>query len=251
MTSGIREHGVLVVEGPRRESHLAITPLQSKRVSDSRSIVDVFLDLRIISSSSLAILLIYDNADGRRKELSDLEPLHLVFESHHYPRLQPELHYLHRIGPILMIKLNKPAIPFITPNLRSITRHPSFCGVCLNLSPLVAEACNGGRENLYFNGQAWDFTCSFTELLAAIGDGCASCWISREVVDGVFPGVVAWGEKAWDEKELMVTMVEGNVLRVYLPDFFDGVKMDEIKSGLSTDVLSINATLELYAYERR
>jgi hypothetical protein len=149
-----------------------------------------------------------------------------------------------------MIRLTKVAIPTLSPDLRSITRHASFCGVCLNLSPAVAEACIGGREHLYSNGQAWDFTSTFGDLLAAANDGCGSCRILRGAIEGVFPGVVVWSEESWEEKEIMTTMVEANVLRVYLPDFFETVK-DGVEVGLNTDFLQPNALFELYALEGR
>jgi hypothetical protein len=148
-----------------------------------------------------------------------------------------------------MIRLTKPAIPSLSADHRNITRHPSFCGVCLNFSPVVAEACIGGREHLYQNRRAWDFTSTFADLLTAIDDGCASCRILREAIDGVYPNVAAWGEELWGDKEIMITMVEGNVLRAYLPEFFNGDKDEGGWIGLNTDILHPNASLELYAHE--
>jgi hypothetical protein len=146
-----------------------------------------------------------------------------------------------------MIRLTKEAIPSLSPGLNNITRHPSFCGVCLNFSPAVADACIGGREHLSWNGQAWDFTSTFADLLSAINDGCASCEVLREAIDGVYPRVAAWKDELWGEKEMMITMVEGNVLRVYLPEFYDEAK--GFPDGLNNDLLHPNALFELYAQE--
>lgn len=155
-----------------------------------------------------------------------------------------------------MIKLTRPAIPPVTQDKKGhVTQDPSFCGICLNFSPLVAEACHGGRENLYLYNidsriQIWDFSSSFADIVVGIEDGCGSCRIIQEAIDRVFTGRVDWSEELWLEKELTVTMAEGNVLRIYLPGFFDQDEVGKQRGfGPNIGMIHPNASIELYCYE--
>jgi hypothetical protein len=155
----------------------------------------------------------------------------------------------------LMIELTKPAIPVAAQGGSNLTQDPSFCGICLNFSPVVAEACHGGRENLYLYNvnpktQVWDFSSTFAGLLAGVNDDCGSCRVIKEAIDGVFLGRVNWGEEVWAEKELNVTMSKGNVLRIYFSGFFDHDGKCE-RRDLSPNVSMIypNSSIELYCRE--
>lgn len=140
-----------------------------------------------------------------------------------------------------MIRLMKHAIPVATLEEPRLRFHPSFCGICLNLSCAVAEECNGIREKLnggetYLGWQSWDFEATFGDLLVGISDGCASCQLIKEAIDGVFPGAVVWDDEIWNEKEVSITMLKGNILTLWLRQF-----PDDNSSG----------TIELYADNRR
>lgn len=157
-----------------------------------------------------------------------------------------------------MIELSKPAIPLGAQDEDQITRDPSFCGVCLNLSTVVAAACLGGRENLFLfdvgqEHQVWDFRCTFADLLAGINDECASCRIIKQAIDGVFPGRATWEEDISEVSELTITMVEGNVLRIYLPDFFvkDQSKQQKVAATPNMAMIQPNASIELYCCKSR
>ena len=146
-----------------------------------------------------------------------------------------------------MLKLTRAPVPTVPPDAvegdleKLLTRHPSFCGVCLNLSIDVAKACHGGRQHLHcLPGivDSWTFLSVLDDVKAGIAEGCGSCTLLKMAIDAEFCKALDWDDPENGELDIHVTMQDGFILNLYIP---------EMPCGSSAAGATRSASLDLYA----
>jgi hypothetical protein len=120
--------------------------------------------------------------------------------------------------------LTGPVIPVPPPDdsRDRLRKHPSFCGVCLNLSTAVADECHGLRENLtrFQDEVTWEFWISLADINVTTTLGCATCQLLVLAIDGAVPNRAEWTDEFCEDRELIITMTESTNLNVYLAGEF-------------------------------